>query len=159
MSDLLSSLPFAANDGATILDKMEVENQVGKLLVELSKSQDYEIGDGTTGVTVLAASLLEMAEPLLDMGIHPLRIAEGYEMAARVATDNLERISTKFDFRRVAALLPPQLPTGPACLPRGHCHERTPTRTRAWPERRPPARLIRPPFSLLLPAAPRTSSP
>lgn len=62
---------------------MEVENQIGKLLVELSKSQDYEIGDGTTGVTVVAASLLEHAEPLLDMGIHPLRIAEGYEMACK----------------------------------------------------------------------------
>ncbi len=42
----------AANDGATILEQMEVENQIGKLLVELSKSQDHEIGDGTTGVTV-----------------------------------------------------------------------------------------------------------
>ena len=45
-------LPSAANDGATILEQMEVENQIGKLLVELSKSQDHEIGDGTTGVTV-----------------------------------------------------------------------------------------------------------
>lgn len=61
------------NDGATILDQMEVENQVGRLLVELSKSQDQEIGDGTTGVTVLAGSLLEQAEGLLDRGIHPLR--------------------------------------------------------------------------------------
>ena len=45
----------AANDGATILDQMEVENQIGKLLVELSRSQDQEIGDGTTGVVVLGA--------------------------------------------------------------------------------------------------------
>lgn len=44
----------AANDGATILEQMEVSNQIGKLLVELSKSQDHEIGDGTTGVVVLA---------------------------------------------------------------------------------------------------------
>lgn len=53
---------FAANDGATILEQMEVENQIGKLLVELSKSQDHEIGDGTTGVVVLAGALLEQAE-------------------------------------------------------------------------------------------------
>lgn len=73
-----------ANDGATILEQMEVQNQIGKLLVELSKSQDHEIGDGTTGVVVLAGALLEQAEALLDMGIHPLRVAEGYEMACKV---------------------------------------------------------------------------
>ena len=56
------------NDGATILQEMKVENQIGKLLVELSKSQDDEIGDGTTGVVVLAGSLLEKAEALLDRG-------------------------------------------------------------------------------------------
>ena len=55
------------------MDQMEVENQIGRLLVELSKSQDNEIGDGTTGVTVLAGALLEQAEGLLDRGIHPLR--------------------------------------------------------------------------------------
>ena len=93
-------LRFAANDGATILEMMEVENQIGKLLVELSKSQDHEIGDGTTGVVVLAGALLEHAEALLDMGIHPLRIAEGYEMACKVATANLERIKSKFEFSK-----------------------------------------------------------
>jgi chaperonin GroEL (HSP60 family) len=48
--------PHTANDGATILEQMEVSNQIGKLLVELSKSQDHEIGDGTTGVVVLAGA-------------------------------------------------------------------------------------------------------
>ena len=86
------------NDGATILEQMKVENQIGKLLVELSKSQDDEIGDGTTGVVVLAGSLLEQAEVLLDRGIHPLRIAEGYEMAAKVAVAELSRVSEKFEF-------------------------------------------------------------
>ena len=85
------------NDGATILDQMEVENQIGKLLVELSKSQDQEIGDGTTGVTVLAGSLLEHAEGLLDQGLHPLRIAEGYEMACKVAIKKLEEIAGRFE--------------------------------------------------------------
>jgi len=85
------------NDGATILEQMEVENQIGKLLVELSKSQDQEIGDGTTGVTVLAGSLLEHAEGLLDQGLHPLRIAEGYEMACKVAIGKLEEIAREFE--------------------------------------------------------------
>lgn len=65
------------NDGATILQKMQVEHQVAKLLVDLSQSQDNEIGDGTTSVTVLAGALLEQAEKLLDRGLHPVRISEG----------------------------------------------------------------------------------
>lgn len=64
------------NDGATILEKMQVEHQIAKLMVNLSKSQDDEVGDGTTSVVVLAGALLEESEALLDMGIHPLRIAE-----------------------------------------------------------------------------------
>ena len=52
-----------SNDGATILQKMEVEHQVARLLVELSQSQDNEIGDGTTGVVVLAGALLEQVLP------------------------------------------------------------------------------------------------
>ncbi|CAL5219723.1 g1618 [Coccomyxa viridis] len=86
------------NDGATILEQMEVENQIGRLLVELSKSQDHEIGDGTTGVVVMAGALLEQAEMLLDRGIHPLRIAEGYERACKVAIENLEQIADRFNF-------------------------------------------------------------
>ncbi|KAE8801067.1 T-complex protein 1 subunit epsilon-like [Hordeum vulgare] len=86
------------NDGAAILEQMDVNNQIAKLMVELSRSQDYEIGDGITGVVVLAGSLLEQAEKLLERGIHPIRIAEGYEMASKIAFDHLERISTRFEF-------------------------------------------------------------
>jgi T-complex protein 1 subunit epsilon len=57
-----------SNDGATILEKMDVEHQIGKLLVELSQSQDDEIGDGTTGVVVFAGALLEEAEKMLEKG-------------------------------------------------------------------------------------------
>ena len=60
-----------SNDGATILEKMEVEHQIGKLLVELSQSQDDEIGDGTTGVVVFAGALLEEAEKMLVKGSVP----------------------------------------------------------------------------------------
>ncbi|KAI9080875.1 hypothetical protein K1719_037184 [Acacia pycnantha] len=86
------------NDGATILEQMDVDNQIAKLMVELSRSQDYEIGDGTTGVVVLAGALLEQAERLLERGIHPIRIAEGYESASRIAVDHMERVAHKFEF-------------------------------------------------------------
>jgi T-complex protein 1 subunit epsilon len=86
------------NDGATILQKMDVEHQVAKLLVDLSRSQDNEIGDGTTGVTVLAGALLAQAEKLLDRGLHPVRIAEGFEQAAEVAFKHLAAISDRVEF-------------------------------------------------------------
>ncbi|XP_038058143.1 T-complex protein 1 subunit epsilon-like [Patiria miniata] len=88
------------NDGATILSQMDVEHQIAKLLVQLSKSQDDEIGDGTTGVVVLAGALLEQAESLLDRGIHPIRIADGYELAARKACERLNEIKEAFEVNK-----------------------------------------------------------
>ncbi|KAI3970364.1 hypothetical protein MKX01_024011 [Papaver californicum] len=84
------------NDGATIMKMMDVDNQTAKLMVELSQSQDYEIGDGTTGVVVMAGALLEQGGKLLERGIHPVRVAEGYEMASKVAVEHLEQISHRF---------------------------------------------------------------
>jgi len=66
------------NDGATILQQLQVDHQVAKLMVELSQSQDEEIGDGTTGVIVLAGALLGKAELLLKKGISPVRISVRY---------------------------------------------------------------------------------
>ncbi|KAI0734287.1 chaperonin Cpn60/TCP-1 family [Fomitopsis betulina] len=86
------------NDGATILSQMEVEHQIARLLVQLSKSQDDEIGDGTTGVVVLAGALLEQSEALLDRGIHPIRIADGFDRACAVAVEHLDKISDKVEF-------------------------------------------------------------
>lgn len=88
------------NDGATILSEMEISNNVAKLLVELSKSQDDEIGDGTTGVVVLAGALLEQAADLIDKGIHPIRIADGYDQACEVAVAELDKISDTIPFSR-----------------------------------------------------------
>jgi T-complex protein 1 subunit epsilon len=88
------------NDGATILGQMEVEHQIAKLLVQLSKSQDDEIGDGTTGVVVLAGALLEQSEQLLDRGIHPIRIADGFERACAVAVKELDRIAEEVEFTK-----------------------------------------------------------
>ncbi|TRY50404.1 Chaperonin Cpn60/TCP-1 [Cryptosporidium tyzzeri] len=83
------------NDGATIMEKMNINNECGKLLVELSKSQDAEIGDGTTGVVILAGALLERSVELLEKGIHPIRIANGFEYACSIALKKLEEISLK----------------------------------------------------------------
>lgn len=85
------------NDGATILKNMDVDHEIAKLMVQLSQSQDDEIGDGTTGVVVLAGALLEQAEQLIDKGIHPIRIADGFEMAAKHAIDHLNTITHNFE--------------------------------------------------------------
>lgn len=84
------------NDGATILKLMDVDHEIAKLMVQLSQSQDDEIGDGTTGVVVLAGALLEQAEMLLDKGIHPIRIADGFELAAQCAVQHLIKIADSF---------------------------------------------------------------
>lgn len=88
------------NDGATILGQMEITNHAAKLLVELSKSQDDEIGDGTTGVVVLAAALLDQAADLMDKGIHPIRIADGYDQACEVAVAQLDKVSDHVPFSK-----------------------------------------------------------
>merc|ERR1719355_295469 len=88
---------LVTNDGATILEKMDVEHQIAKLLVDLSKSQDHEIGDGTTGVVIMAGSMLEQAMELIEKGIHPLRIAYGYEKACEASVKRIAEIARKVD--------------------------------------------------------------
>ena len=69
-------------------------------MVQLSGSQDDEIGDGTTGVVVLAGALLEQAESLLDKGIHPIRVAEGFEKAADFCVKHLGEIADRVEFTK-----------------------------------------------------------
>lgn len=83
------------NDGATILSEMQIDNEIAKLLVELSKSQDDEIGDGTTGVVILAGALLDQALKLVEMGIHPIKVANGYEKASKIVSSHLDEIADK----------------------------------------------------------------
>ncbi|GBF08823.1 thermosome subunit alpha [Aeropyrum pernix] len=73
------------NDGATIVKEMEIQHPAAKLLVEVAKAQDAEVGDGTTSVVVLAGALLEKAEKLLDENLHPTIIIEGYTKAMEEA--------------------------------------------------------------------------
>ena len=71
------------NDGATILKEIDVQHPAAKMLVEISKSTDNEVGDGTTSVVVLAGALLEQAESLLEQEVHPTIIVDGYRKAAK----------------------------------------------------------------------------
>ena len=85
------------NDGATILKEMEVEHPAAKIMVEIAKTTDSEVGDGTTSAVVLAGELLKKAEELLDLEIHPTIIAEGYRMAATKAVSLLKEFAVKVD--------------------------------------------------------------
>ena len=69
------------NDGATILKSLKVNHPVANLLIQSSQAQDIEAGDGTTTVVILAGSLLRQAETLLDRGIHPTTVSEGFGIA------------------------------------------------------------------------------
>jgi len=81
------------NDGKTILDEMEVEHPSAKMMVEVAKAVDDEVGDGTTSAVVLAGELLKQAEKLLDQDIHATGIVSGYRLAAEKTIEILEKIS------------------------------------------------------------------
>ena len=78
------------NDGVTILKEMDIEHPAAKMMVEIAKTQDAEVGDGTTTAVVIAAELLKNAEGLLAQSVHPTVIAEGYRMATAEALTMLE---------------------------------------------------------------------
>ncbi|MFZ3148539.1 MAG: thermosome subunit alpha [Methanothrix sp.] len=81
------------NDGVTILKEMDVQHPAAKMLIEAAKTQDKEVGDGTTTVAVLAGELLKKAEVLLDQKVHPTMIVQGYRMAAEKAVQIVKSIS------------------------------------------------------------------
>jgi len=96
------------NDGATILDEMEVQHPAAKMMVEVAKTQDDEVGDGTTTSVVVAGELLKKAEELIDKDVHPTVIVDGYRQASTRALEILQEIALKADpsdkqiLRRVA---------------------------------------------------------
>jgi len=81
------------SDGRTILDEMEVEHPAAKMMVEVAKTQDEEVGDGTTTSVIVAGELLGKAEDLINKNIHPSVIIEGYGKAAEKALETLEKIA------------------------------------------------------------------
>tara|TARA_Y100000034_G_scaffold89080_1_gene107051 strand:- start:1364 stop:2983 length:1620 start_codon:yes stop_codon:yes gene_type:complete len=92
------------NDGVTILDEMEIEHPAAKMLVEVAKVQEAEVGDGTTTAVILAGELLKQAENLIDKNIHPTVIAKGYELAAAKAQELLNKFSEKISIKDRALL-------------------------------------------------------
>ena len=83
------------NDGATMLKEIDVQHPAAKMIVEISKTTDNEVGDGTTSAVVLAGALLENAEELVRDNVHPTIIVDGYRKAATKALKTLEEISIK----------------------------------------------------------------
>ena len=87
------------NDGVTILKEMDIEHPAAKMLVEVAKTQEDEVGDGTTTAVIIAGELLKKAEDLLDMDIHASIVAMGYRQAAEKAQEILNLISFEADDR------------------------------------------------------------
>jgi thermosome len=85
------------NDGATILKEIEVQHPAAKMMVEVTKSVDNEVGDGTTSVAVLAGTLLEKAEELINKNVHATIVVDGYKRASEKAIKILREISTEID--------------------------------------------------------------
>src|SRR4030043_183471 len=83
------------NDGVTILEEMQIEHPAAKMMVNIAKTQDIEVGDGTTSVVMIAGKLLENAERLLDQKVHPTIIAKGYKIAAEKCQEILNEISIR----------------------------------------------------------------
>jgi len=81
------------NDGVTILEEMQVEHPAAKMIVEVAKTQEAEVGDGTTTAVVIAGELLRRAEELLDQNVHPTVVARGYRMAEEKAQEILNEIA------------------------------------------------------------------
>src|ERR687888_1705828 len=85
------------NDGATILKEMDIEHPAAKMMVEVAKSVDNEVGDGTTSSVVFAGALLEKAEDLINKNVHPSVIVDGYYAASEQALKLLQKIAVKVD--------------------------------------------------------------
>jgi thermosome len=80
-------------DGATILKEMDIEHPAAKMIVEVAKTQDEEVGDGTTTAVILAGELLSKAEELFEMGVHPAVIEKGYRLAANESKEILKSLA------------------------------------------------------------------
>jgi len=88
------------SDGRTILDEMDIQHPAAKMLVEVAKTQDNEVGDGTTSAVIITGDLLGRAENLIEKNIHPTVIIDGYKKAAEKALETLEKIALPFDLSK-----------------------------------------------------------
>lgn len=86
---------IVTNDGVTILEEMQIEHPAAKMMVDIARTQDMEVGDGTTTVVMIAGKLLENAEKLLDQKVHPTIIVKGYKIAAEKCQEILNEIALR----------------------------------------------------------------
>ena len=93
------------NDGATILKEIDVQHPAAKMLVEISKTTDSEVGDGTTSAVILAGSLLENAESLINQDVHPTIIVDGYRKASKKVIQYLKEIAEEISANDKTTLL------------------------------------------------------
>ena len=93
------------SDGATVLDEIDVQHPAAKMMIEVAKTQDKEVGDGTTTAVLLAGELLKKASELLEDNIHPSIIITGYQKAAEKALETLEKVSKDVDMDDVETLM------------------------------------------------------
>jgi T-complex protein 1 subunit delta len=105
MMETSSGEVIITNDGATILRHMTVSHPAAKMMVELSKSQDIEAGDGTTSVVVLAGGLLNACSTLLSRGLHPNQISDAFQLAMGKAEEIMKGMAIPVDFNDKESLV------------------------------------------------------
>ncbi|UCC20675.1 MAG: TCP-1/cpn60 chaperonin family protein [Promethearchaeota archaeon] len=93
------------NDGATILDTIDVEHPAAKMIVEVAKTQDDKVGDGTTTSVIISGELLNLAEELMEQSVHPTIIFRGYRKALLKSKDLLQELATKIDINDIDTLM------------------------------------------------------
>jgi chaperonin GroEL (HSP60 family) len=92
-----SGMVVVTSNGSTILKEVDVEDPIAKLVVDLTISQENRVGDGTTSVAILMSELLHQARTLLEQGLHPTTITQGYHRAAKTVREEISEYSVQFD--------------------------------------------------------------
>ena len=89
----LNRATVITNDGATILEMLDIVHPAAKTLVDIAKSQDAEVGDGTTSVVVLAGEFLKQCKPFIEEGVHPRVVVRGFRKASNMAVSRLKELA------------------------------------------------------------------
>jgi chaperonin GroEL (HSP60 family) len=119
---------IVTSDGATILRRIHVAHPVAKMMVDIAKTQEAEVGDGTTTAVVLTGELLKRAEHLMDQGVHPVTIARGYRIAGQQVSKLLSELSMKISFKDSCGSTELEDLNRSSKPPSGNCHTGCKTR-------------------------------
>merc|ERR1719210_3170545 len=91
-----------SNDGATIIKLLDIVHPAAKILTDIARAQDDEVGDGTTSVVLLACEFLRMAKPFIEDGVHPRVVINGYRRACKVVLEQLEKLCVDWENKSAA---------------------------------------------------------